>query len=125
MAKKSAPGVYDNSADVKRSCPDSFLVSGTEVEIERAEVLDFDCTQTERSIHKGRGRVLGPAYEQTAGPNKGSVMQPVRDAVTGEQLAVPIERLRRVDGAKSRRSFGMPAIGEDRWNEIFGRKERR
>ena len=75
----------------------------------------------ERSAVGLRGKVDGDAYVAVGGPNKGSVVQPIREEGTGNLLAVPVERLARPTGSRgsSRARVGYSRRYADAYDRIF------
>lgn len=99
------------------------LEPGARVKIQRGEAA---CTDELSARHVGgvTGRVVGDPYVSVGGPNKGDLIQVVKDEATGENLGVPIGRLSRESGS-TRKSFGWSASYEREHERIFGKKKRK
>lgn len=103
--------------------PDS-LTDGESIVVTKGDVpqdRDDFVVAGERSAVGLRGKVDGDAYVAVGGPNKGSVVQPIREEGTGNLLAVPVERLARPTGSRggSRARVGYSRKYAEAYDRIF------
>lgn len=125
-ARHKGARVTDVANEKPADVPDS-LTEGEGVVVTKGEVpqdRDDFVVAGERSAVGLRGKVSGDAYVAVGGPNKGSVVQPIREEGTGHLLAVPVERLARRHGSRgaSTARVGYSRKFAENFDRIFGKK---
>lgn len=115
--KKTPPGKVIENAPQEGP---KGLREGERVVIQRGDAAPTD-EVAGRTVTGSAGRVVGQPYVSVAGPNKGDIIQVVKDETTGENLGVPISRLS-VRGATERRAFGWSRSYEQGYERVFGKK---
>lgn len=109
MAKKTGT-VADQATILRRETvqnekPDgpTGYAGGERLEVTKGDLVAQDDAQMKapsRSVAGTTVEAIGDCYVSTDGPNKGQVVQQVRDAATGELMAVPVSQMRRGVGGR-------------------------
>lgn len=111
-------------APSQADAPPPCMAPGTKVRVTHGDVPQMradDAVVGERDAAGVSGRIDGPAYVAAAGPNKGDLIQPIREDGTGAVLGVPASRLTSETHVTSR-VFGSSRRYAEAYEAAFGAK---
>ncbi len=99
----SAPnrGIVEN--DPIRYAPEAHA-AGSRAIVTSGDLPDVHDSQMQAKGESAQGReveVLGDTYVSQGGPNRGDLIEMVRDTKTGQLMGVPTRRLRRAQGDRA------------------------